>query len=544
MSKLVGKDQCPKCLDKGCDNLAVYDDGHGYCFSCSTYFDKKSLTNHPSPSISMDVEKDNYKNTKEYSLSPIDITKDTTNYSYSFKSTRGIHEDTFRFYDVSTKMLGDTPVSHGYVYPNGAIKVRMLPKGFSWVGEAVDAGLFGMDKFQAGSAKAITITEGELDALSVYQMLGSKYPAVSVRSSTAARGDCQRTWEYLNSFERIYLSFDNDDAGQRAVAEVAGLFNPNKVYHVKLSKHKDANECLCAGESDEFKRAWWNAKPYLPKGIIGDFATLREIVSKADQQAVGTYPFPTLDHMAYGIRLGELVLFTAQEKVGKTEVFRAIEHHLLKTTDHNLGIIHLEEKEKRSVQGLASYELNVPAHLPDSGVSTDDVIRAYEALVRRDGRCFYYTHFGADDPSVILDRIRYLVSVCGCKFIFLDHLTMLVSGAVDNHKRETLDMLATQFAMLTRELDFTLFLICHVNDDGQPRDSRMIAKTCDLQIYIERDKTNADPAVRNTPRLTVRDNRYGAITGPGGVLSFDPKTFKLSELPPPKQEEISFDPTI
>lgn len=544
-SRLTHKTQCPKCLltrsDSSGDNLAIYADGHGYCFAGHGYFSRYLLTSMHSPCIDAGVEEK--KTHKEYSLSTKEIKESIDIVNYKYTNYRGLIEETYRFYDVSTKYLGDTPVSHGYIYPNGAIKVRQLPKGFSWVGPANEAGLFGTDKFQAGSAKSITITEGELDALSVFQMLGSKYPAVSVRSSTSARTDCQRAWDYLNSYERIYLCFDGDDAGARATAEVAGLFNPNKIFDLKLSKHKDANAYLQAGDTEEFKRAWWNARPYLPKGIIGDYQSIEEALSKQDQASIASYPFSTLNSMAYGVRAGELVLLTAQEKIGKTEVLRAIEHHILKTTDLNIGIIHLEETEKRSVQGLAGYELGVPAHLPDASVSNSDVLEAYKGLTRRDGRCFYYTHFGSSDPSVIIDRIRYLVTVCGCKCVFLDHLTRLVSGNPDDDVRRTLDWLATELAILCRDLQFCLFLICHVNDAGQPRDSRMIAKECNMHIYLSRDKESSDPNVRNRVDVMVRDNRFGSTTGPAGVLSFDPKTFKLTEIPPAIQE-IDFDPTI
>ena len=537
--KLTGKTQCPKCLDSSGDNLAVYSDGHGYCFAGHGYFSKEQLKEHLTIMSSPCIHADVGGRSKEYSLSPLDI----NNYSYKYLSYRGIHEDTYKFYDVSTKIQGDTPVSQGYIYPNGAIKVRLLPKGFSWVGPANEAGLFGTDKFQAGSAKSITITEGELDALSVYQMLGSKYPAVSVRGSSSARSDCQRAWEYLNSFERIYLCFDADQPGADAAQAVATLFNPNKVYHVQLTKHKDANDYLVSGDAGEFTRTWYNARPYLPKGIIGDYQSIEEALKKEDQAAIASYPFPSLDSMAYGVRAGELVLLTAQEKIGKTEVLRAIEHHILKTTDLNVGIIHLEETEKRSVQGLAGYELGTPTHLPDASVSNSDVLEAYKNLTKRDGRCFYYTHFGSSDPSVIIDRIRYLVTVCGCKCVFLDHLTRLVSGNPEDDIRRTLDWLATEFAILVRDLQFTLFLICHVNDAGQPRDSRMIAKECNLHIHLSRDKESSDPNVRNRVDLILRDNRFGGITGPAGVLAFDPKTYKLTEIPPAVQE-IDFDPTI
>jgi twinkle protein len=372
-------------------------------------------------------------------------------------------------------------------------------------------------------------------------MLGRGNASVSVRSAGQALRDCQQDYDYLNSFERIYLCFDNDESGQTALKEVAKLFDVNKVYAVNLGKFKDANEMLVAGQAEQFREVWRNSKRYLPKGIINDLDTIREILSREDSQAVCTFPFPTVSNMAYGIRLGEFILITAQEKVGKTEVLRAIEYHILKNTTYKIGIIHLEESEKRSVQGLVGYELGVPAHLPDSGLSVNDQIDAYTKIAGEDGsRVSFYTHFGSDDPDMILGHIRYLVGVMGCKFIFLDHISMLVSTmAGTDDERKALDRLSTRLAMLTRELNFTLFLISHVNDEGQTRGSRMPSKVCDLEIYLSRNKEDPDPEVRNTIKIMVKNNRWGSTTGPGGLLRFDPKTFKVSE-----HDENEFEPTV
>ena len=46
MSKVMKKEQCPACAergqDTGQDNLAVYDDGHKYCFACKYYEHKEN----------------------------------------------------------------------------------------------------------------------------------------------------------------------------------------------------------------------------------------------------------------------------------------------------------------------------------------------------------------------------------------------------------------------------------------------------------------------------------------------------------------------
>lgn len=547
---------CPDCGSS--DGLAEYDESadgpaHTYCYVCTKWrglgggYEKNSLDKDTKKKYTILRDRDLRYELKGTLPKGIDYSKQLTidnNNNYSKQLTidikdnmtkeiidyRGLTKDSYNRYKVHFLIDNSgTPFSIVFPYGEKAQKIRLLAeKKFYSEGEMNQAPLFGQEIFPTG--KYITITEGELDAISCYQMNGG-HPAVSVRSSASARRDCERAFNYLNSFERIYLCFDNDEPGQKALAEVAGLFNPNKVYHVKLGKFKDANEYLQKGDGVLFQREWWAAKPYLPKGIVGDYSSIEDILSKESNSSIATYPFHSLQSLTYGIRSSELILFTAQEKVGKTEVMRSIEYHLLDTTDYNLGIIHLEEEEKRSIQGLAGYRLDCPAHLPDSGVSNKDVMSAFKDLTKRDSRCFFYSHFGSDDPQIILDTIRYLVVVCHCKFIFLDHITMLVTGYLgDQDERKTLDHISTQLAMMTRELDFTLFLVSHVNDDGKTRGSRNISKVADLIVHLDRDIEAETIDERNKTYMMVKGNRYAGLSGPAGVLWFDPQKFRLREI--------------
>jgi twinkle protein len=387
-----------------------------------------------------------------------------------------------------------------------------------------------MSCFPAASSKYITITEGELDAASVYQMLGRGYPVVSVRSSSSARGDCERVRDYLNSFERIYLCFDGDEPGQQAVNSVARLFDFNKVFHVKMPPDmKDANEFLQKGKSKEFGYLWWNSKRILPEGIISSQVEFDQIIDNANEKPSIALPFPTLQNMTYGLRTGETYLFTALEGIGKTEILRAIEHHLLKTTDSNIAIIHLEESKERSLKGLAGYELQTPVHLPDSGVAKEAVKQAIASAVKVDNRLHLYSHFGSDDPDVILDIIRFLATSCNCKYIFLDHITMVVSGLASDDERKALDYISTQLAMMVESLDFCLVFVSHVNDQGLTRGSRNISKVAGTWVHLDRNQLAETEEERNTTKLLVKKNRFGARTGPAGELYFDMGTFMVTE---------------
>ncbi len=493
---------CP--CGKSSDAYCTYDDGHGHCFSCGDSFHTENIE----------------------VIAPLE-----GNYSYEFLPWRGVTKETMSAYAVKTKVdATGKPVCLGFPYSDEAFKVRFLDKkDFSFVNYDKSLPLFGMGKFSAGQSRAITITEGELDALSVYQMLGSKYPVVSIKGATSAKKDCTAARDYLNSFDRIYLCFDNDEPGQKAVRDVSSLFDFNKIYHVKLSKFKDANEYLEKNGADDFRHVWFNSKRFLPEGIISSFSEFDDIIDENTNNESVSYPFPTLQSMTYGLRQGECTLFTALEGVGKTEVFRAIEVHLLRNTEHNVGLIHLEENKKRMLKGIAGYEVGAPCHLPDSGIANEDIKAAYRKVIQRDERLHAYGHFGSDDPEAIIDRIRFLVSACDCKFVFLDHITMVVTGLPDQEQTRALDYLSTKLAMMVEDLNFGLVFISHVNDEGLTRGSRNISKVAHTWIHMERNHVAVSEIERNTTYLTIRKNRFAGRTGPAGKLLFDPATFILRE---------------
>ncbi len=522
---------CDRCGSS--DANTIYEDGE-WCFSCGT--GKKDVDNKKNSGIILrSIPQGNpIGGAKALNIEEFTANKSTAiKYTKQLISFSGLDKDSLEKYGVYSRVDEQGKVAeHVYPYPNGALKHRLAAeKQFYASGPMSSATLFGKDKFSPGCAQAITITEGEKDAISVYQMLGKKYPCVSPRGASSAKVDCQAEFKYLNSFEKIYICFDTDEPGQKAAKEVASLFDVNKVYFVEMGGGcKDGNDYLTQGRQSEFVKLWWNARRYIPKGIVNSNEGVAEILRSKGASTVAHYPFPTLDEMTYGLRLGEFILFTAPEKVGKTEIIRAIEYSLIKDTDYKIGIIHLEEGEKRSIQGLLSYEFDTPCHLPDCNVSVEEQIEQYVKLVKTEGRVNYYTHFGSDDPDTILDVIRYLVSIEGCKFIFLDHITMLVTGFEGDDERKKLDYISTRLAMLTRELDFTLLCVSHVNDQGQTRGSRNISKVADLIIYLDRDIEAETFEKRNTTNLIVKGNRFAGRSGPAGYLRFDPFTYKVREL--------------
>lgn len=519
------------CSDCGSsDALARNTDGSTKCFSCGTFHPGESRReeNHKS---SEDVVPLDFRSRRDLSdKRPPDL--NTLKWQYA--PHRGVSKKTFEFLECKIGIDEYGPQVLSFPYPSGRVLMKTLEKkGFFWDKAAKEehtgGDLFAQDRFPAGSARAITVTEGALDTASVLEMFDRKYPVVGVKSAQSAKSECSAAYEYLNSFEKIYLCFDSDGPGQEAAKAVARLFDFNKVYLVEMAK-KDANEYLDGGEAEAFRKTWWASRRFVPEGILASFSEFDDVIDNDQDKPSIPYPWPSLQDMTYGIRTGEVVLLTAMEGQGKTEFFRAIEHHVLKTTDENIGVIHLEENKARTVKGLVGYEVKKPVHLPTADISKEEIKKVFRNLSGRDERVHLYSHYGSDDPDAILSTVRFMAGACGCKRVFLDHITMVVSGLAGDDERRALDYISTRLAMMTEELDFTLFMISHVNDEGKTRGSRNISKIADLRIDLSRDATAEDEVVRNTTTLTVTKNRYAGKTGPGGKLYFNPETYVLEPV--------------
>ncbi len=204
--QLKAHQPCPDC---GSSDALTYYSWGSRCFSCG-----KARRN---PNSEEPVQKLTKVNTKVTNIHDL---------SYEQVLDRNLTRSTCQTYGIGNK--------DGYYYfpyyneeeTLVAFKRRnMEDKRFSIEGDWNKGGLFGQQLFNKGG-KYVTITEGEFDAAAAYQMLGSKYPVVSVRNGAGnAVQDIKANYEWLDSFENIVICFDNDDAGRgaaNAVAEVLG----------------------------------------------------------------------------------------------------------------------------------------------------------------------------------------------------------------------------------------------------------------------------------------------------------------------------------
>lgn len=510
------------------DGNSLYDDGHTHCFVCGTTTFENSLET---------VTK------KESKVKAVEL-KGTV------KSIpdRKITQQTCEKYGVTQD---EDHQYYPYADGNGSIvaaKVRTVSsKSFSIIGSFNSATLFGQHLFHGGG-KYVTVYEGELDALAGYQLTGSQWPSVSIRNGAqAALKDCKAQYEWLNSFENVVICFDADEPGKKAAKEVAELFGQKAKIVQHKAGYKDACEYLQAGATKDFVNEWWKAETYVPDGIV-NAADLWEEVLKPEAPAEAQYPWEGLNKLLYGLRKAELITVTAGSGLGKSQFLREIFYHLLKTTEWKIGGLFLEESTRKTARSIMSLHANKLLHLPDTPVTEQELKEAFDATLGTN-RVYLFDHFGSSDVDNIANRIRYMAKACDCRVIFLDHISIVVSGLDNGDERKAIDSMMTKLRTLVQELEVTLICVSHLrrpqgnagHEDGQAvslsqlRGSGAIAQLSDAVITLERNSMAENELERHRTKVAVAKNRYNGYTGPACDLQYVKNTGRMIEM---KEEEL------
>ena len=507
-SEFLHHEPCEVCGSS--DAKAVYTDGHTFCFSCQT--------------TTRNDDKKLYMNDVQLKGIPTRLGK------------RQISQKTCEFYKVFTD--GDT-LRFPYYSSSGKIqgfKVKNKQKEFYYEGTRTDT-LFGQNLF-ADKGKRIVISEGELDALSIFEAMPG-WAACSIGHGCAgAKKDIQKQIPYLQGYNEIVLFFDNDSHGKKATQEVASILPPGKVKIALLdAKYKDASDALQANDAQAVRKAIWDAKTYTPDGIVSG-KDLKKIITTPGKPCDHEYPFKGLQEMSGGIEYGTLITICAGTGIGKSSWTRQLAAHLLQTEKEvKVGYLALEESNKQTGLGLMSTSLGKAFHIGEH--DKKDLEKAYDKTIAN-WNLFLFDGFGSYEADIIYNRIEYLACGLECRIIFLDHLSILPSG-LEGDERRMIDQTMTKLRSLVERTGIALFLVSHLrrtqNDKnheegaritlGQLRGSAAIAQLSDGVIALERDQQDTSKQAVTTVRIIK--NRYSGECGVATQLSYNLDTCSFTE---------------
>ena len=175
-------------------------------------------------------------------------------------------------------------------------------------------------------------------------------------------------------------------------------------------------------------------------------------------------------------------------------------------------------------------------------------LKGWEEKTIGTGRFEAFDHFGSISNDEIMNRIRFMAKALDCKWIFLDHLSILVSGQEDvGDERRNIDILMTKLRSLVEETQIGLLLVSHLrrtssdrgHEEGREvslshlRGSQSIAHLSDAVVALERNQQEEDERLANTTTIRVLKNRYTGDTGISTYLYYNKDTGRMSEVSNP-----------
>jgi twinkle protein len=285
----------------------------------------------------------------------------------------------------------------------------------------------------------------------------------------------------------------------------------------------------------------FDANRHIPDGIIS-----KEDLWKALEEfnSIESIPYPPclagLNEKLKGMRFKQIALFISGTGSGKSTMLREIILHILQTTEYNCGVVSLEEAPEESAKLLSGMILN--RNPADTEIPIEELKVGFDEVFGED-RVSLIDHGGSMNDDSIMDRLEYLCLI-GCKFIFVDHVTILASeGSGSETGNEAIDKIMNNLARLAKRHDVWIGLVSHLRksqnntksfEEGRLpsiddiRGSGSIKQISYDIIAFSRDMTAELDAVRNVINTSVLKCRHTGKTGPVDGSKYDFPTGRLA----------------
>ena len=547
---------CIEKLEHSCgssDGLQVFKESsgvyHGYCFACSTFV-KNPYGDKP----------DDYKPPTAKLKRPLeDIQRDVEDintWGCHGLPDRKLKKEYLEYFGVKVGVSetdGTTPTTAAFpIYRGGEIvsyKLRDLQEKHMFsLGNASKPQLFGWEQAVATGAPRLIITEGEFDAVALFQVLKDlntdpKYadfnPAV-VSLSNGSGGAKRQILDQLSyikqHFKDVVLAFDMDDAGNIAAAEVC------KIYPEAMRANlpaKDANECLVKGHKKSLKNSvlFKAAAPSNSKLVYGD--SLTESACKEAEMGL-SFPWPALTALTRGERWGEVRYIGAGVKQGKSELLNALAVHKILVHGEKVFLVKPEEANNKTYKLLVGKAASRVFH--DPNIKFDQ--KAWDEWEPRIGRnvAMLDLYQNASWETVKADIVQAAAE--GYRTVYLDPITNFTNTLSASEANEKLGQIASEAASLAKDHKLSITIFCHLLSPGngkKPHErggdvlsnqfagSRSMMRSCHYMMGL---KGNRDPELTEDERncrdlVILEDREFGSV---GTVpLFWDKNTGQFSQ---------------
>ena len=577
MSVLLRHEGCDSCGSS--DAKAVYQDEDGsensHCFSCGKtvaskeYIEAKNASKTKSKRKVQTKDLLNMSEDKQkgkLAVTPEQTEELKSRTSLKGSNYRGINDATLKAFGVRTEYDEESGEVSAVYYPcteDGELsgwKPRVHPKIFGGsIGRTgATCEMFGQFKFKTGG-KFVLLVGGEHDGLAAYQMLQNYYKSkgweyeTPVVSPTVGETGCAKqlakNYTWFDSFDRIVVGFDQDEAGIEATEKAIAALPKGKVFIAKWSR-KDPNKMLEDGLEKLFISDYYNAKAYVPAGVIGSSELYDKLLEQAGRERIPFPPFMSkLETMLGSFELQTCGVIAAGTGAAKTTIANEIIYHLLFNTQYKTGIVSLELDAGQYAQALLSRHIHNRISSINDPVERINYLKTADIKAKSDE--LFKTETGADrfmvlderdfSIEVMEDKILEMIISGGCQIIILDPVSDLFESLP--HEAAAGFMKFLKSTMKSYPVSFLLLAHIRKSSDNKnaassgafvPEEaiygSGALTKSASWVAMLSRDKYNTDPVIRNTTHVVLSKNRRGSITGNAGALYYDSNTHQMYDL--------------
>jgi twinkle protein len=371
-------------------------------------------------------------------------------------SERRLTAETLRAYQIAegtypawTEHAGGAAIVFPYKRAGELVMVKWLlldrPDGKKAVTTTKDAEpcLFGWQAIP-DDAREVVIAEGEIDAATWWQM---GWPALAPPRGTGSLDWIDVEYPALERFETVYLAFDNDEAGRKAVEKIAPRFGDRAriVGHLDFARYgKDANAWLQAGATaDDFAGLLSSAGDNRPVELRSPVEYAAEVVEEFYPPAERPAGFePPFGKIAGRVRFrpGELSIWTGYNHHGKSEFL----NFLMTAAVYQGERVCLASLEVRPENTIARL---VRQSTAERRPSPERIRSALEWLSRAVLVC---EHAEAARLERLLEVFGYAARRYGVSQFVLDNLAMLGIGEDDYDRQKATVSALASFALRTR----------------------------------------------------------------------------------------------
>ena len=356
-------------------------------------------------------------------------------------------------------------------YHNGECvlhKYRSLKKNSKmkeWASKNGKYVLFNLDQCSIENGNFLFITEGLIDAMSVYQA-GIKN-VVSLPSGVNNFNFMKYNFDDIKKYEKIIFFLDNDNAGKLCQEQLTQKIGIDKCWYVNNnSDYKDANDFLVNCYKDEFENLCSDILPVLKEQLFS-YGNVDDETYNKNIKRIRT-GFREIDKRTGGFIVGDLTVITGYSGSGKStftnQLILNIINQGISTFLYSGEMLKYDLKTTLKVQASKQINLDkkyddllekyIPKVLPDNNKKIDNWFNDF---------LYGYESKGILDIDDLLKSAKFVIDKMNVEVVIIDNL-MCLTSANNSSTKETLEKekeVITKLKTFAIDNKITLILIAH-----------------------------------------------------------------------------------